>query len=48
MNKKKLPPMPLYPDGVGRFLPPILPDPDGSYTGRTVDGENPVQDADDL
>ena len=23
-------------------------DPNGSYTGKTIDGEKPVQDADDL
>ena len=27
---------------------PIVTDPDGSYTGRPVDGGAPVQDADDL
>ena len=26
----------------------IVTDPNGSYTGRTTDGEKPVQDADDL
>lgn len=26
----------------------ITTDPNGSYTGLTRDGENPVQDADDL
>jgi hypothetical protein len=26
----------------------IVTDPNGSYTGRTADGEKPVQDADDL
>ncbi len=26
----------------------IVTDPNGSYTGRTQDGEEPVQDADDL
>lgn len=27
---------------------PIITDPNGSYTGRPLDGEQPVQDADDL
>ena len=27
---------------------PIITDPEGSYTGRPVDGGQPVQDADDL
>ena len=26
----------------------IITDPNGSYTGRSQDGEKPVQDADDL
>lgn len=26
----------------------IITDPNGSYTGRPIDGEKPVQDADDL
>lgn len=26
----------------------IITDPNGSYTGRPIDGETPVQDADDL
>ena len=26
----------------------IVTDPDGSYTGRPIDGGKPVQDADDL
>lgn len=26
----------------------IISDPDGSYTGRPIDGGDPVQDADDL
>ena len=49
MKEHRLPPLPLYPDVSGKFLPPIITDPLGSYTGRTLDPDDrPVQDADDL
>jgi len=47
MEEKKrkhtvIPPMPQ----VNTF--PVITDPFGSYTGRSLDMEQPVQDADDL
>lgn len=43
-------PVPLWSPGIGPLpVPPIVTDPNGSYTGRPVDPEErPVQDADDL
>lgn len=44
-----LPPFPLGWNGLGMVPPPIITDPNGSYTGRPRDPEDrPIQDADDL
>lgn len=49
MRDHRIPPLPLYPDVSGKFLPPIVTDPLGSYSGRPSEREDrPVQDADDL
>lgn len=49
-NKNVIPLLPLWGTGMGPLpAPPIVTDPNGSYTGRPVDpAEKPVQDADDL
>jgi len=43
-------PGPVWSPGNGLLpVPPIVTDPNGSYTGRPVDPEErPIQDADDL
>lgn len=44
-----LPPFPYAASGLGLYPPPIITDPNGSYTGVPDDlGEKPIQDADDL
>lgn len=52
-NRKErivIPPVPLWSPGIGPLpVPPIVTDPNGSYTGRPLDPEDrPIQDADDL
>ncbi len=44
----KIPPLPLGNEGLLLFPAPSITDPNGSYTGIPLDGEQPVQDADDL
>lgn len=44
----KLPPLPLGNEGLLLFPAPVITDPNGSYTGKSLDGEKPIQDADDL
>ena len=45
---RKFPPVPMVNEGLMQFPAPIFTDPNGSYTGRSLDGEKPIQDADDL
>lgn len=48
-NAHRFPPLPVANDGLMVFPPPILTDPNGSYTGMPQEPmEQPVQDADDL
>ncbi len=49
-EKLQIPPVPLWGPGIGPMpVPPIVTDPNGSYTGRPLDREErPIQDADDL
>ena len=48
-NENRFPPFPLANDGPMVIPPPILTDPNGSYTGMPQEPmEQPVQDADDL
>ena len=49
-DRIRIVPGPLWSPGIGPMpVPPIITDPNGSYTGRPRDPEDrPIQDADDL